>query len=441
MKQSVKHLKMLVIAVSAVFLWTCENKPDNFGKVEYDSSKRTEVHSFEPESGGLATKVFISGSNFGTDLSKIKVYFGDMRAPVVGSDGNHLYTISPRQPDDGFYNISVVVHDDSVSFVGNEFKYNVMYIIRTISGRKGTEQLKEGKLSEAEYHQPSTLAMDNNGNLFMSHWRVPFTIVRINEEEDIVERLMQGSIDPDATYALGAPTVDADGVVSVINDNGRDYYTFDPKDDWSPRQRSILPAGPGGTPFSVSTAHSLAAHPVTGELYTRYQSNGHLIKIDPITKEGSLVIVTPSPCDSYLVFDPVNPNLLYITYSSLHFIGTYNIETKELKSFAGRSGTPDWQDGPVDDARFNNPNQLIVAPNGNLYVADRGNHCIRMITLDGEGGGVVSTIIGKGGVPGYQDGNPEDALFNNPRGVAVTPQGDIYITDLGNNVIRKLTFE
>ena len=53
---------------------------------------------------------------------------------------------------------------------------------------------------------------------------------------------------------------------------------------------------------------------------------------------------------------------------------------------------------------------------------------------------MVSTVIGKGGVAGYQD-NPEDALFNQPRGVAVTPDGDIYITDLGNNVVRKLTIE
>ncbi len=54
---------------------------------------------------------------------------------------------------------------------------------------------------------------------------------------------------------------------------------------------------------------------------------------------------------------------------------------------------------------------------------------------------MVSTVIGKGGVAGYQDGNPEDALFNQPRGVAVTADGNIYITDLGNNVVRKLTIE
>ncbi len=91
--------------------------------------------------------------------------------------------------------------------------------------------------------------------------------------------------------------------------------------------------------------------------------------------------------DSYLVFDPVNPNIIYISYSSLHCIGKYDLEKKEHTIFAGRNGEAGWQDGPLSESRFNTPNQLIVAPNGNLYLADRNNHCIRMITLDGKGGG------------------------------------------------------
>ena len=115
------------------------------------------------------------------------------------------------------------------------------------------------------------------------------------------------------------------------------------------------------------------------------------------------------------MFDPVDPNILYIAYHSLHCIAKYDFRTKEHTVFAGRSGEAGWQDGPLSEARFNTPNQIIVAPNGSLYLADMGNHCIRMITLDGKGGGVVSTVIGKGGIAGYQDGNPEDALTDNGR--------------------------
>ena len=438
-KKKLSRITYFVVAIIIMIAWSCEsNKPDNFGREKYDPSKPVEITGFEPDSGGMSTKVFITGSNFGSDVSKIKVYFNDMPAPVIGSDGNHIYTITPRQP--GRENvISVVVDGDSTAFTKKKYLYRTMYVIQTITGRKGTTEFKGGKLSEAEFHQPSTITADNQGNLFVSHWRVPFCFVRINEQEDIVEAVLPGGTS--SVYALGAPTVDANGVVSAISDRGSIFFTFDPIEAWTPRQRSILPAGEDGNPFVFSTAHSLAAHPVTGELYTRYYANGHLIKVDPNTREGTLVAETLTTSDSYLVFDPVNPNILYIAYHHLHCIGKYNLETKEHTIFAGRNGEAGWQDGPLSEARFTNPNQLIVAPDGNLYLADRGNHCIRMITLDDQGGGTVSTVIGKGGVSGYQDGNPEDALFNQPRGVAVTPDGNIYITDLGNNVVRKLTIE
>ena len=435
-----KKLSIIYFVMAIILFWSCEsNKPDNFGRENYDPSKPVEITGFEPDSGGMSTKVFITGSNFGSDVSKIKVYFNDVPAPVIGSDGKHIYTITPRQP--GRENvISVVVNGDSTAFTKKKYLYRTMYVIQTITGRKGTTEFKGGRLSEAEFQYPSTITVDAQSNIFISHWRVPYSFLRINEAEDIVEAVLPGS-STDATYALGAPTVDANGVISAISDGGRIFFTFDPAEAWTPRQRSILPAGAGGVPFTFSTAHSLAAHPVTGELYTRYYSSGHLIKVNPNTREGSLVAETLTSSDSYLVFDPVNPNIIYISYSSLHCIGKYDLEKKEHTIFAGRNGEAGWQDGPLSEARFNVPNQLIVAPNGNLYLADRGNHCIRMITLDDSGGGVVSTVIGKGGVAGYQDGNPEDALFNNPRGVAVTPDGNIYITDYENNVVRKLTIE
>ena len=447
----IKQISMICFVLVMMYLWSCDNyKSDNFGRTPYDPLKPVRIDGFEPDSGGLATKVFITGNNFGSDKSKIKVYFSAqfnedsvavMPAPVIGADGNHVLVYTPKMSGMRKCTIHVVSNGDSVAFKSKDYLYRTMYIIRTIAGRKGTTELKTGTLSEAEFHQPSTLTADSYGNIFMSHWRVPFTMVRINEEEDIVEAVMAGS-STDATYALGAPTVDADNVVSAISDGGGLYFTFDPLEAWTPRRRSILPSSDPAKAFTFSTAHSIAAHPETGWLYTRYYSNGHLIKINPETREGEKVSETVGGSDSYQVFDPANPNILYIAYHSLHCIYSFNLETGEHILFAGKSGEAGWQDGPVSTARFNTPNQFIVAPDKSLYVADRGNHCIRRITFDEKGGEpIVTTIIGKGGINGYQDGNPEDALFDNPRGVAVTQDGNIYITDMGNNVVRKLTIE
>ena len=428
---------MIFFAAILLMLWSCDDRESESKGIPYNPSKKVEIYDFEPDDGGLATKVFIFGSNFGTDLSKIKVYFGDTRATVVNSTGEYLYVFSPRQ-EGGSRNISVVSHGDSTVFTTKQFKYTVNYVIRTVTGRKGTERFKAGTLATAEFDHPSTIVADKNGNLFVSHWRVPYHFVRINEEEDIVEELIAGS-ETDSYYAMGAPTVDANGIVSAISDAGSAYFSFNPIEGWAPRERSIFPDGT----YTRSTAHSLAAHPLTGHLYTRYYTTGEIIKIDKDTRVGTLEALTITSSDSYLVFDPKNPNLLYIAYDGANCIGLYNLETKTHTIFAGASGQTGWQDGPLSEARFNKPSQMIVAPNGNLYVADRYNHCIREIILPGDDGtpGMVRTIIGKGKHPGYQDGNPEDALFNEPRGVAVLPDGTIYISEWGNNVVRKLTME
>ena len=442
--------------IATMFMWSCEedDKGSSARMIPYDPSKPVVINDIEPVSGGLATKVFISGSNFGTDLSRIKVYFGDVEAHVVGTNGEHLYVVTPRQ-DDGNRLISVVSHGDSTSSeqIDLRFRYTVDWVVRTIAGRRGTANLRPGTLAEAEFHSASTITADSEGNVFMSHWRHPYAFVRINEEQDIVEILHQG--DPQ-----GAPTVDADGIVSTIADGGGVYYTFNPIEGFAPRVRTINHnADPTIRQYTRSTMHSLAAHPVTGNLYTREFSTGHIIMIDKDTRNGYFVSESISGSDSYLVFDPNNPNLLYMTLDDAHCIGLLNLETNDFNVIAGAQQQPGWQDGTFLQARFNRPSQIIVGLGSeSLYIADRHNHCIRELILprtleDGtEVPGMVQTIIGKGGQAGHQDGNRDDALFEAPRGIALLPDGTIYISEWGQHgvsntnlasggTIRKLTRE
>ena len=92
-------------------------------------------------------------------------------------------------------------------------------------------------------------------------------------------------------------------------------------------------------------------------------------------------------------------------------------------------------DGTGTDAKFANPYGLAVGPDGNIYVADTNNHCIRKVTL----AGVVTTIAGTPEVPAYSDGTGTDAAFTFPTALAIAPNGDIYVADSGNELIRKIT--
>ncbi|HVV56357.1 MAG TPA: SMP-30/gluconolactonase/LRE family protein, partial [Mucilaginibacter sp.] len=92
-------------------------------------------------------------------------------------------------------------------------------------------------------------------------------------------------------------------------------------------------------------------------------------------------------------------------------------------------------DGKGPAASFSHPCGIAVDGNGNVYVADVGNNKIRKITPDG----TVTTVAGTG-LPGAANGDALQASFYKPFGVAVDNAGNVYIADYQNNLIRKLNF-
>ena len=104
-----------------------------------------------------------------------------------------------------------------------------------------------------------------------------------------------------------------------------------------------------------------------------------------------------------------------------------------VSTWAG-TGLAGYQDGRGPAAQFNGPLGVAVAPDGTIYVADSYNDRIRRIAPDGE----VSTIAG-GGQAGKTDGPAAQARFDTPVALALADNGDLYIADAGNNAVRKLS--
>ena len=106
-----------------------------------------------------------------------------------------------------------------------------------------------------------------------------------------------------------------------------------------------------------------------------------------------------------------------------------------VTTFAGLAGTTGSADGTGSTARFNFPFGLALDPDGNLFVSDRSNRTIRKITS----AGVVSTLAGLAGTGGGTDGAGTNARFNFPSGIALDGAGNLFIADSNNYTIRKLT--
>jgi sugar lactone lactonase YvrE len=104
-----------------------------------------------------------------------------------------------------------------------------------------------------------------------------------------------------------------------------------------------------------------------------------------------------------------------------------------VTTLAGKAGVTGSADGTGGAASFNAPFGIAVDGNGNVFVGDSGNGVVRMITP----AGVVTTIAGKAGVKGSTDGTGVAALFSSPYGVAFDTSGNLYVTDSVTHVIRK----
>lgn len=106
-----------------------------------------------------------------------------------------------------------------------------------------------------------------------------------------------------------------------------------------------------------------------------------------------------------------------------------------VSTWAGAAGVSGSADGSGANARFNSPAGLAIDGAGNIYVADMLNHTIRKITANGD----VSTLAGSAGSSGTSDGAGSNARFQEPIGVAVDSGGNIYVADSGNSAVRKIT--
>src|ERR1051325_1738267 len=105
----------------------------------------------------------------------------------------------------------------------------------------------------------------------------------------------------------------------------------------------------------------------------------------------------------------------------------------ETSTIAG-DGRAGYADGPANQAQFNGPIGVAVDAHGNIYVADSYNDRIRLITPDGR----VSTVAGKG-TPGYADGDRNNALFDTPSGIAVASDSSLIVADTGNDRLRRIS--
>jgi len=169
----------------------------------------------------------------------------------------------------------------------------------------------------------------------------------------------------------------------------------------------------------------------TGNVFLADQYNNRIYRIDASTHQIQNFVTVTNP--GGMAVDGAG-NLYYTSNSGLYVMKA--TPTGAVSTFVGSGIYGHTGDGgPATSARINRADGLAFDNTGNLYIADVQNNCIRKVTA----GGIITTIAGTG-TQGYTgDGSAAiNATFNNPLGVCVDQKGNVYVADNGNNVVRKI---
>ena len=366
------------------------------------------------------------------------------------SDGNIALTIKKITMKKLFFVLmSLSVFLSIQSFSCKKDATPVVITVSTLAG-SGTAGFADGYGTSAQFQKPTGVALDALGNIYVTD----FLNNRIRKitASGIVSTLAgsgtAGSVDGNGTnaqfYAPAGVAVDAQGNIYVVDR----YNNLIRKITASGLVSTLAGSGTQGFADGDGSAAQFygplgMAVDAQGNIYVADYGNNRIRKI---TASGSVSTLAGSGTQGFADGNVTTAQFNGPMWVAVDAQGNIyvtdgrnlirKITASGIVSTLAGSGTRGFADGNGTTAQFNDPAGMAVDAQGNIYVADYGNNRIRKITASGS----VSTLAGSG-TQGFADGNGTTAQFNGPSGIALDAQGNIYVADDHNNRIRKITVE
>lgn len=331
---------------------------------------------------------------------------------------------------------------DGKLYVGDSENYRIRVIapnqdVTTFAGNGETSYL-DGPVNIAMISSPNGFTADPQGNLYV-----------VDNGNNRIRKVSPTGIV--STLAGSSVAGFQDGIGSSANFNSPDHIVLDSKgclfvtDYNNNRIRKITQDGTvttfaGGSQGNQDGAGIEArfAHPAgiaidsNDNLYVADSGNTRIRKITP-----NGMVSTPPQGDPLIVMGAIGVDgagNLYV--ADLGTMGVYKIDSTGNKTSLAGNAVSGYQDGQGSSAQFSLMYGLAVDRQGNVFVSESDNRCIRRISPSGD----VTTIAGNRSntVDGVTDGIGTQALFVDPWAICIGNNGALYVSD-GGSLIRKLT--
>lgn len=173
-----------------------------------------------------------------------------------------------------------------------------------------------------------------------------------------------------------------------------------------------------------------------GHLVVADTQNASIRKIDLATRQVTTIDRTTFTWPQMLASD--GQGALYVVDAVDSTLRRLVLATGEVTLVAGTAGKAGPDDGTGASARLSGPSRIVLDGVGNAFIADKMNHVVRKVVL---GTGVVTTLAGRVGEWGNQDGIGTQALFYRVGGLASDGAGNLFVADPDNQSIRKVVLD
>lgn len=434
-KKSVLHFKsgiLITLFISILFI-TCKDNEDSHPV--YNPNSPIECNEFLPDSGGVGTKLVIRGQNFGSDTSLVKISVNNKEATVIGVNDTRIYAVVPSQAGIGPVKVTIGKESELQSFTFSQnFEYRFSQVVSTLCGHTkndGSSEIINGTIESAWLEEPRTIAIDNEGDLYVIENSRGLRVISRNRDEVTSPFRGSGGMSNPVMLDFSRDQNTLYITNEVGHDGGIGVFTTTRNNGFMNARELV----------KQRQTSDIAVNPADGTMFYAAKPGGSVYRYDSETQTSTLATTLGDNNFISMAFSK-DGKILYLIGADTHAIykSNYNFTTKGLENpaiFAGAQWNSGHADGVGTAARFNLPFQGAVDDDGNLYVAELANHTIRKITPDG----VVSTFAGIPGEKGFLDGKPQESKFNEPMGVAVDSEGTVYVADTKNHRIRMIKMD
>ena len=371
----------------------------------------------------------------------------------------------------------VVVDDNGILYIADRSNNRIRSVdtqgmIRTIVGTGHQDYNGEAEVArDSNLHLPFGVALDNDGQLLVvdrSHYRIRRVNLQRGNIETVAgngEKKFAGDGGPAAGAKLSFPhgivvdqddnllisdkghyrirQVTKDGIIQTIAGNGIRGNIGDglPALEASIYGATSLKLNNKGEMFIVSPSGFTSVirkidengimRKVLGTVSKDYLASISKSKYKGKVQTGELAIITTF---SDIAFD--HKGDMFISDRLNHQIRKLSA-SGEISTIAGTGESAYYGDGgPASEAAFRDPGFMTTDKEGNLYIADAANNMVRKIDTKG----IVSTVAGNGNHANTGDGGPAlQAGVRNIDYLAVSPAGELYIAGMNSHIVRKVT--